>query len=214
MKIAVVGGTGKEGRGMALRWAKAGHSVFIGSREAERAASKAQELRAGGAGAIEGGDNAWAVQHAEVVVLSVPYGAHTQTIESLKSDLAGRIIIDITVPLVPPDVRTVHLPEGQSAALETRAIVGTSARVVAALHHVSSTHLGDPDHDIDCDVLACGDDDAAVETALGVIRDLGVRAFHAGPLANAVALESLTPVLLYLTKKYRGAGVGIRLTGV
>ncbi|HEX7476813.1 MAG TPA: NADPH-dependent F420 reductase [Polyangiales bacterium] len=214
MKIAVVGGTGKEGRGMALRWAKAGHSVFIGSREAERAASKAQELRAGGAGAIEGGDNAWAVQQAEVVVLSVPYGAHTQTIESLKSDLAGRIIIDITVPLVPPEVRTVHLPKGQSAALETRAILGMSARVVAALHHVSSTHLGDPDHDIDCDVLACGDDDAAVETALGVIRDLGVRAFHAGPLANAVALESLTPVLLHLTKKYRGAGVGIRLTGV
>ncbi len=214
MKIAVVGGTGKEGRGMALRWAKAGHQVYIGSREAERASAKAVELRATGAGAIEGGDNAWAVRQAELVVLSVPYAAHAQTVESLKADLASRIIIDITVPLVPPNVRTVHLPKGQAAALEARAILGPSAKVVAALQHVSSSHLGDPDHAIDCDVLACGDDDAAVEVALGVIRDLGVRAFHAGPLANAVALESLTPVLLHLTKKYKGQGVGIRLTGV
>jgi hypothetical protein len=153
------------------------------------------------------------VAQAEVVVLSVPYNAHTATVQGLKAELAGRIIIDITVPLQPPAVRRVHLPPGQAAALETQTILGDTAKVVAALHHVSSAHLGS-DHEIECDVLACSDDEAALETALGLIRDLGMRAFHAGPLANAVALESLTPVLLHITKHYKGSGVGIRLTGV
>ena len=214
MKIGLVGGTGREGHGMALRWLRTGHEVLIGSRDAARAVAKADELRALVPTAkVQGGDNAGAVKQAEVVVLCVPYGAHAETLQSLKADLAGRIIIDITVPLQPPAVRRVHLPKGQSAALEAKSILDPSTKIVAALHHVSSSHLA-ADHEIDCDVLACSDHEDALEAALGLIRDLGTRAFHAGPLANAVALESLTPVLLHLTKHYKGAGVGIRLTGI
>jgi NADPH-dependent F420 reductase len=213
MKIAVVGGTGKEGSGMALRWAKAGHEVFIGSRDAPRAEAKAAELQQLAGGKISGGENAWTVAEAQVVVLSVPYAAHRQTLESLKAGLAGRTLIDVTVPLKPPQVRRVHLPEGLAAALEAQAIVGPSVPVVAALHHVSSQHLLDLEHALDCDVLACSDDPKALELCLGLIRDLGTRAFDAGPLANAIALESLTPLLLHLNRQYK-TSVGIRLTGI
>lgn len=213
MKIAVVGGTGKEGSGMALRWAKAGHALFIGSRDAERARAKAEQLRTETGVPLEGGDNAWAVEQAEVVVLSVPYDAHAATLEQLAASLAGRVVIDITVPLKPPQVRKVHLPAGQAAALEAQAILGDRAPVVAALHHVSAAHLADLGHTIDCDVLACSDDPRALGLALDLIRDLGVRAFDAGPLANAIALEALTPVLLHLNKQKKGIHAGIRITG-
>ena len=221
MRIAVVGGTGKEGRGMAMRWARAGHSVFIGSRDAARARLAAAELSAESGSSndanantdIRGGDNAEAVAASELVVLSVPYSAHASTLSALKPALAGRVLIDITVPLQPPKVTSVHLPAGQAAALEAQALVGPQTPVVAALHHVSAVHLRDLDHAIDCDVLACSDDKPALETALALIRDLGVRAVDAGPLRNAVALEALTPVLLHINRTLKGSA-GIRLTGV
>ena len=213
MRIAVVGGTGKEGRGMALRWARAGHSVFIGSRDAERAREAATELSAQAGSAIQGGENTEAVAASELVVLSVPYSAHASTLSALKSALAGRVLIDITVPLQPPKVTSVNLPAGQAAALEAQAILGSETPVVAALHHVSAVHLRDLDHAIECDVLACSDDKPALERALALIRDLGVRAVDAGPLRNAIALESLTPVLLHINRTLKGSA-GIRLTGV
>jgi NADPH-dependent F420 reductase len=217
MRIAVVGGTGKEGRGMAVRWAQAGHDVFIGSRDAERAAARVAELRASLPdlkGRLEGGDNLWALQASEVVVVAVPYPAHTSTLQSLKAELEARVLIDITVPLSPPHITSVHLPKGQAAALEAQAILGSGAKLVAALHHVSAAHLRDLSHAIDCDVLACSDDPAALELALLLIRDLGVRAFDAGPLRNAIALEALTPVLLHLNRTHPGVSVGIRITGI
>jgi 8-hydroxy-5-deazaflavin:NADPH oxidoreductase len=214
MKIAIVGGTGKEGRGMAARWARTGHEVWIGSRDAERARTSAAELSALAGHAIAGGDNTWAVQQAELVVLAVPYSAHRETLLGLKAVLSGKILVDITVPLRPPDVRRVALPEGKSAALEAQALLGTDTKVVAALHHVSAVHLSDLEHLIDCDVLACSDDRAALETVLSLIQDLGTRAFDAGPLVNAIALESLTPVLLHLNRRYKSPGAGIRFTGV
>ena len=213
MDIALVGGTGKEGRGLAVRWAKAGHNVRIGSRDGERGKSKGVELSEAHSVTIEGGDNAWAVAFAEVVLLSVPYSAHRATVEGLAGALVGKLVIDITVPLRPPKVRRVHLPEGRSAALETKAILGEDARVVAALHHVSSVHLAE-DHPIDCDVLVCGDKRADREIVVKLIEDLGLPAYEAGPLDNAVALESLTPVLLFLNKHYDSAGTGIRITGL
>lgn len=212
--IAIVGGTGKEGRGMALRWARAGHRVLIGSRDAARAADRAKALTDLGHGTIEGGDNGSVVSGADVVVLSVPYSAHAATLEGLKTALRGRVVIDITVPLKPPAVRKVHLPAGQAAALEAQAILGSDTPVVAAMHHVSSAHLADLEHAIDCDVLACSDDEAALATALALIADLGVTAYHAGPLQNAVALESLTPVLLHLNKHYKRPGAGLKLTNM
>lgn len=213
MRIGLIGGTGREGRGLALRWAKAGHSVAIGSRDADKAKAKAEELSALGHGTIEGGDNEWAVRDAEVALLSVPYGAHGETLRGLKDALQGRIVIDITVPLKPPRVHEINLPEGQAAALEAQAILGPGAQVVAALHHVSSTHLGEVDHEVDCDVLVCADDERAKEVTLGLVRDLGLRGLDAGPLRNAIALESLTPILLHLGKKYKSPGIGVRFTG-
>ena len=213
MRIGVVGGAGKEGRGMALRWARAGHEVFIGSRDAERARASAEELSAEVGRPLQGGDNASAVSASEVVVLSVPYSAHASTLQGLKTELAGRVLIDITVPLQPPKVTSVNLPAGQSAALEAQQILGADTPVVAALHHVSAVHLRDLEHAIDCDVLACSDDKAALERALTLIRDLGVRAFDAGPLRNAIALESLTPILLHMNRSLKGRSVGIRITG-
>jgi hypothetical protein len=219
MRIAIIGGTGKEGRGLALRWARAGHRVAIGSRDAARARERALELSQAGGVVIEGGDNAAVVRDAEVVLLSVPYAAHADTLRALAGALEGRVLIDITVPLRPPKVTRVELPEGRSAALEAQALLGPATPVVAALHHVSSSHLSDPDHAIDCDVLVCSDDDPARELVIGLIgdlglRDQGLRGLDAGPLCNAVALEALTPVLLHLNRKYRGGGAGIRFTGL
>lgn len=212
MKIAIVGGTGKEGRGIALRWARAGHEVAIGSRDAARAAAKAQELSSPGV-VLTGADNSGVCEGAEVVLLSIPYSGHQETLTSLKDALAGKIVIDITVPLKPPKVREVHLPAGTAAALEAQAIL-TESQVVATLHHVSSMHLAEPDHAIDCDVLACSDHPAALETVLGLLKDLGVKGVNAGPLRNAVALESLTPVLLHINKLYPGTGAGLRISGL
>jgi NADPH-dependent F420 reductase len=165
-------------------------------------------------GEISGGANDCAVREAELAVLSVPYAAHGATLGGLKGELAGKILIDISVPLKPPKLREVVLPEGKSAALEAQALLGPETPVVATLHHVSSVHLADLEHAMEGDVLACADDKRALELALGLISDLGLRGFDAGPLVNSIALESLTPVLLHLNKRYRSAGVGIRLTGV
>jgi hypothetical protein len=198
---------------MALRWARAGHNVFIGSRDAARARDTATELSALAGSNIQGGDNSAAVEASELVVLSVPYSAHASTLTALKPALAGRVLIDITVPLQPPKVTCVNLPAGQAAALEAQAILGPDTPVVAALHHVSAVHLSKLDHAIECDVLACSDDKPALERALALIRDLGVRAVDAGPLRNAIALESLTPVLLHINRTLKGSA-GIRLTGV
>lgn len=215
MKIAVIGGTGKEGRGLALRWARAGHTVLLGSRDPARAQAMTAELAAAvGRGELIGGDNRWAVAGAGIVVLAIPYTAHRDTLTSLKTSLGGKILIDITVPIEPPHVRQVHLPKGQSAALEAQQLLGPDVRVVATLHHVSASHLADPDHGIDCDVLACSDDAEALATVLQLVGDLNLRGLDAGPLRNAVALEALTPVLLHLNRRYKSRGAGIRITGV
>lgn len=215
MRIGIVGGTGREGRGLALRWSAKGHSILVGSRDPARAKDKAAELFAAATGAkglIEGGSNEDAAS-CEVVLLTVPYGAHADTLKGLKTQLAGRVLIDITVPLQPPKVTQVHLPPGTSAALEAQSHLDTTTRVVATLHHISSAHLGDAAHPIDSDVLVCADDQEARNLGIQLVEDLGLRALDAGPLRNAVALESLTPVLLHLNRKYK-TNTGIRITGI
>jgi NADPH-dependent F420 reductase len=148
-----------------------------------------------------------------VVVLSVPYAAHAETLRALAPSLAGRILVDLTVPLQPPKVTQVHLPPGQAAALEAQALVGADTPVVAALHHVSSTLLADPERALEGDVLVCCDADAARATVMALVGDLGLRALDAGPLRNAVALESLTPVILHLNRRYKG-NASIRFIGI
>jgi hypothetical protein len=210
MRVALVGGTGKQGRGLALRWARAGHEVRVGSRDGERGRAAAAEFGAG----VAGGDNAWAVSEADVVVVCVPYAAHRATMQWLAGVLGDRVAIDVTVPLAPPKLSRVTLPEGQAAALEAQAILGADAKLVAALHHVSSVHLADVDHAIDCDVLVCSDHAGARDAAIALVEDLGVRALDAGALRNAIALESLTPVLIHMNKRYKSSGTGIRVTGL
>lgn len=214
MKIGIIGGTGREGTGIAMRWAAAGHEITIGSRDAARAAEKARELSAATGKTIHGTDNRGAAEAGEIVMLTVPYGAHASTLSDLKGPLEGKILIDITVPLVPPKVRSVNLPAGQSAALEAQALLGAGVKVVGALHHISSSHLGDTSHVFDCDVLVVGDDPAARAQVCAIVSDLGLRAIEAGVLKNAIALESLTPVLLFINQKYGSEGSGIRITGL
>jgi 8-hydroxy-5-deazaflavin:NADPH oxidoreductase len=211
MRLGIVGGTGKLGSGLAQRWARAGHTVAIGSRDPAKAQAHAVELAARGV-TVLGGDNGWAAREGEVVVLTVPYEAHAQTLRSIAEAVAGKVLIDATVPLKPPKVSRVQLPAGQAAALETQALLGPSTRVVATLHHVSATHLADATHPLECDVLVAADDAGAKATAIGLVRDLGVRGLDAGPLVNAIALESLTPVLIHLNRTYKSQGAGIVFT--
>lgn len=211
MRLGIVGGTGKLGSGLAQRWARAGHTIALGSRDAAKARAHAAELGAKGF-AVLGGDNAWAAGEGEVVVLTVPYEAHGDTIRAIAQAVAGKVLVDVTVPLKPPKVSRVHLPAGQAAALEAQALVGASTPVVAALHHVSATHVADLEHAIECDALVAGDDARAKGVAIGLMRDLGMRGLDAGPLVNAIGLESLTPVLIHLNRTYKSGGAGIVFT--
>jgi NADPH-dependent F420 reductase len=208
MRIAIIGGTGKEGSGLGLRWARAGHEVTLGSRDGERARERARAL----GGGLLGAENLRAAEAAEVVVLTVPYAAHGETLRALLPALGGKVLIDVTVPLKPPKVSRVQLPAGRAAALEAQEIVGPKTPVVAGLHHVSHAHLADPGAPIHCDVLLATDDDRARSTALALVRDLGLRGLDAGPLENAIALESLTPVIIHLNKTYKSPGAGIVIT--
>ncbi|HRE46547.1 MAG TPA: NADPH-dependent F420 reductase [Aggregatilineales bacterium] len=218
--IAVIGGTGKEGAGLAFRWANAGMPILIGSRDGARAAEKAAELNAELAAQgspthkpLQGMGNADAARAAQVVVISVPYDAHTSTLSALHDVLQGKVVIDVTVPMQPPDIRKVYVPEGKSACVEAQTILGRGAKVVAAFQNVSAAHLMHLDHAPACDVLVCGDDEAAKNTAITLVMAAGMRGIDAGALINAVAVEALTPVLLYINKKYKVKGAGITITG-
>ncbi|MDX2141468.1 MAG: NADPH-dependent F420 reductase [Chloroflexota bacterium] len=212
--VAVLGGTGKEGSGLAMRWALNGYRVIIGSRDAARAAEKAAEFNASlGGDYLVGMGNPEAAAEAQIVVLSVPYSAHKDTIAGVKEQLQGKIVVDVTVPLQPPKVRTVHVPDGKSAAQEAAALLGDRVRLVSAFQNVSAEKIADPKMSADCDVLVTGDDVEAKAEVIKLVEAAGMRGFDAGPLANAAAAESLTPVLLYINKKYGVHGAGIRITG-
>jgi hypothetical protein len=213
--IAVLGGTGKEGSGLAMRWAAKGYTVIIGSREGEKAVTKAAEMNSAlGVTTVQGMANPDAARAAGVVVLSVPYTAHKATLESVREAVQGKVMIDLTVPLQPPKVRTVHVPEGKAASLEAQALLGEGVRVCCAFQNVSAEHLVDPHYVVDCDVLVCGNDAEAKKMVIELVEATGMRGIDAGPLANAVAVESLTPVLLYINKAYATKGSGIRITGI
>lgn len=213
--IAILGGTGKEGSGLAMRWALNGYKIIIGSRDAERAAAYARDLSAKiGTSSLVGMGNPEAAKQADIVILSVPYTAHHATLESVKEQLAGKILVDITVPLQPPKVRTVHLPEGKAASLEAQALLGESVKVVAAFQNVSAENLVDPKHVVDCDVLVCGNDAEAKAVVIKLVEATGMKGIDAGLLPNAIAIESLTPVLLWINKAYGVKHSGIRITGI
>lgn len=213
--IAVLGGTGKEGSGLAMRWALNGYRVIIGSRNEERAQTRAAEMNEElGGDYLVGMENAAAAQEASIVVLSVPYSAHKDTLSGVKEYLNGKIMVDLTVPLAPPNVTSVYIPEGKSAALEAQSLLGDTVRVVGAFHNVSSVKIKNPDTFVDCDVLVCGDDADAKADVIKLVEASGMRGIDAGPLVNSIAAEALTPVILYINKAYKVKGAGIRITGV
>lgn len=216
-RLAILGGTGGEGTGLALRWARAGYAVVIGSRQEEKAVRVASELNERlGQDLIGGLSNAAAARQADIVILTVPFKAHRPTLSGLRDDLQGKILVDVTVPLKPPAITQVFLPEEGSVAVQAQKMLGDGVRVVAALQNVSEHYLRDPERAIDCDVLVCGDDAEARADVIELAEalDPGLRAFDAGPLANAVVAESLTPILIGLGKQFRRLRVGIRITGI
>ena len=214
LSIAVLGGTGKEGKGLAYRWARAGYHVFIGSRAEEKAIATAKELREmlGGGSSIIGMDNLRAAKEANIIVLSVPYSAHRDTLETVKSELQGKILIDVTVPLVPPKVATVQMPAAGSAAQEAREILGEGVQVCAAFQNISYEHLLD-DADVECDVLVTGTSKDARAETIKLVEAAGLKGWDAGPIENSVVVEGMTSVLIGINKKYGSTHAGIKITG-
>lgn len=212
-RIAIIGGTGALAKGLALRWARGGHQVMLGSRDAEKAVQRAAELSASGA-EIRGGSNEDAVEFGELACLTVPLSAHQATLDHIGERLGGKILIEPTVPLKPPRVSVIQLPQNGSLAAHTQAVLGPDVRVVAALHNVSAELLADPAFTVECDVLVSGNDEAARATVITLIGDLGLRGFHAGPIGNSVAAEAMTSILIGMNSRYKAHGAGFRLTGL
>jgi NADPH-dependent F420 reductase len=213
--ICVVGGSGAEGGGLALRWAKHGHFVLIGSRDAGKARVAALELnQLLGADTIQGMESREGVTLADIVVLAVPFAVQMSTIEGLKDLLPGKILIDVTVPLVPPKVSKVQLPQSDSCVVAVQTLLGEQVRVVSAFQNVSAHKLKKLDHKIECDVLVASDDKGARQVGIQLATDAGLRGIDAGMLANSVVAESLTSALIWINRTYKVPDAGIRITGL
>jgi NADPH-dependent F420 reductase len=213
--IGIIGGTGKEGKGLAYRWARAGHQIIIGSRQEEKAKAAAQEVAAllGKDSYVRGEANEVAAQEADILVLTVPYAAHAEMCERMKPFAQGKIVIDVTVPLVPPKVTRVQMPPEGSATQQAQKIMGEGVQVVAAFQNISYEHLLN-DEEVECDVLVCGGNKEAREVVLQLVGDAGLVGWNAGPVENAVVVEGLTSILIGLNKQYGVPSSGIRITGI
>jgi NADPH-dependent F420 reductase len=213
--LAVIGGTGKEGKGLTYRWLRAGHSVILGSRSPEKATAAALELRQllGEDSAVRGASNLDAARQADIVVLTVPYAAHADMLASIGPALEGKLLIDATVPLVAGQVTRAKMPPAGSAAQEARQILGEAVEVAAAFHNISHEHLF-RDEPIDCDVLVTGTSAAARFTALTLVTSAGLQGWDAGALDNSAVSEGLASVLIHINKKHGSRHAGIRITGV
>ncbi len=211
-KLAVIGGTGDLGGGLARRWAKAGYTVIIGSRAQEKADRAAADVLDEVGGEVLGMENVAAAEAADLVVLTVPWASQRPNLEAIREALVGKILVDATVPLVPPKVSTVQLPAEGSAALAAKAIVGDDVTVVSAFQNVGAAHLRE-DHAIETDVLVSGEGPEAREAVIALVEAAGMKGWHAGPLANSVAAEAFTSVLIGINRKYKIEGAGLRITG-
>lgn len=211
--ISILGGTGAQGSALALRWVDAGYPVVMGSRNEQKAAKACEEISSQVENAsISHDDNAAAAAKGEIVVLCVPYASQRDTVESVRPALEGKILIDATVPLMPPKVARVQLPEGGSAVAAIQAMLGDSVKVVSAFQNVAAHVLGDLSSTVECDVLVCGNDVEARETVIKLAGDIGMRAIHAGPIANSAAAEALTSILISINSRYKLSGAGVRIT--
>ena len=217
--IAILGGTGPQGQGLALRFARAGVPVALGSRDVERAKAIAAELNDKlrpypESHPITGVDNHTAVALApRVVMLAVPYSGHEDTLQSIKAALAGKILVDLVVPLAPGNPRAVAMPKEGSATESAQALLGKDVKVVGALHNVSAHTLNALHEAINCDILACGDDVEATDEVVDLVKRLGVNTYNCGPALNARCIEAITPILIRLniSKKVPFSHAGIRI---
>lgn len=210
--IGIVGGTGKLGAALARRWVQAGLSVMIGSRDATRAQSTAAALTREFGVAVASGSNRAVAERAGILLVTVPYAAHESTLEEIRTAAAGKLVIDTTVPLVPPKVMRVQLPPEGSAAVRAQQLLGEAVTVAAAFHSVAAHKLA-TDAVIDCDVLVFADQKEARARVVRLAQAAGLRGLHGGALANAAATEALTSVLIFINKTYGVDGAGIRITG-
>jgi NADPH-dependent F420 reductase len=202
MKIAIIGGTGPQGQGLALRFARAGIEVVVGSRDPLRAATTVSEVNAKlpkGSSNIVGLSNIDAIREAdEMVIFAVPWSAHNDTLHNIKAELSGKILIDIVVPLSENDPKKVDMPPEGSATEAAQAILGSDVPVIGALHNVSATTLSNLDWDINCDVLVCGNSLEARKKVIELIKKIDVKAYNVGDAQSARCVEALTPILIRL----------------
>lgn len=216
--LAILGGTGDLGTGLARRWAQAGYRVIIGSRTLEKAEAARSDLREvmaeRGIGdiEIEAMENLAAASAADIVTLTVPFGHQTSTLQQVAAALTGKILIDVSVPLVPPKVGRVQLPAPGSAGQIAQDLLGEDVAVVSAFQNVAAHHLQEG-HGLDCDVLVCGNKKAARAQVITLVEAAGMRGFHAGPINNAAAAEALTSVLITINRQYK-CHAGISITGL
>jgi NADPH-dependent F420 reductase len=208
--IAVIGGTGDLGSALARRWAAAGYPIVLGSRSKEKAEAAAREMNGS---VVSGEDNRTAAAKADIVVIAVPYANHEAILNEIKPAVTGKIVVDTVVPLVPPKVSVVQLPPDGSAALRAQRLLGEAARVQSAFHNVSASKLKSGES-IDCDVLVFGDDKDARAIVIDLANAAGTRGIDGGPLANSIAAEALTSVLIGINRRFKVKGAGIRITGI
>jgi len=210
--IAILGGTGDLGSGLASRWAAAGYPIVLGSRSKEKAEQAAHEA-ASDQLRISGDDNLGAARAGDIVVIAVPYSNHDAILNEIKPVVGNKIVIDAVVPLVPPKVAVAQLPPEGSAAQIAQSILGGDVRVVSAFHHVAAAKLRGSGK-IDCDILVFGDNKEARDTVIALANAAGTRGVDGGALANSAAGEALTSVLIAINRRYKTGGSGIRITGL
>lgn len=215
MDIAVLGGTGNLGYGLAARMAAAGHRVFIGSRDAQRAQAAAAALNElTSTQNLIGRTNAQAIEQAEIVIVAVPAAAQAETLQGIAAAVGDRVIVDATVSLNPKDVTSTLPPEEGSCALRARALLPEGSRVVAAFHTLSGKLLADLSKEVSADALVCGDHADAKGTVGVLCESMGMKAIDVGPLSRSSTLEQLTAMIIGLNKRYRRAHVGVHFTGL
>jgi 8-hydroxy-5-deazaflavin:NADPH oxidoreductase len=216
-KIAILGGTGKEGKGLAFRWVTTGYEVIIGSRVIEKAQNAVNELKQiidpKKRYLLKGSTNDAAAEEADIIVLTVPFEAHKIMLETLKDYIKNKILIDVTVPIVPPKVTKVQMPPAGSAAQEALEILGSEAKVVSAFQNISYERLLN-EKDIECDVLVSGTGKETREIVLKLVADAGMVGWDAGPIENSVVAEGLTSILININKQFGSHTAGIKITGV
>jgi NADPH-dependent F420 reductase len=208
--IAILGGGGALGAGLAKRFAHAGHTVVIGSRDPAKTLSDGADLAPG----VTVATHVAAATQADIAFLTVPFAGQAHVLGLVAEALTGKILVDSTVPLVPPKVGRVQLPTEGSAGQIAQHLVGDRVRVVSALQNVGAAHLAHVDAPIACDVLVCGDQVEARAEVIALIADIGLRGLHAGPLANAAAAEALTSVLISINRFYKSDRAGLLITGI